>query len=81
MILLVLAANSNVVKAREARLKTILIYKLHHLSLKTDFSIGDPEGQAGELIEMICTSNINGEDSVQGDLVDHVAYSGQWESI
>ena len=100
MILLVFAANSNVVKAREARLKTILIYKLHHLSLKTDYSIGDPEGQAGELIEiasnfkgcvrlvfllewhlMICTSNINGEDSVQGDLVDHVAYSGRWESI
>ena len=101
MILLVLAANSNVVKVGEARLKTILIYKLHHLSLKTGYSIGDPEGQARELIEvassfkgcvrlvfflerhlMIRTSKINGaEDSVLGDLVDHVGYSGQWESI
>ena len=101
MILLVLAANSNVVKVGEARLKAILIYKFHHLSLKTVYSIGDPEGQVGELIEiassfkgcvrlvfflewhlMICTSKINGaEDSVLGDLVDRVAYSGPWESI
>ena len=101
MILLVLAANNNVVKVGEARLKTILIYKLHHLPLKTGYSIGYPERQAGELIEiasnfkgcvrlvfflewhlMICTSKINGvEDSVLGDFVDRVAYSGQWESI
>ena len=101
MILLVLAANGNVVKLGEARLKTIFIYKLHHLSLKTGHSINDPEGQARELIEvtssfkgcvrlvcflkwhlMICTPEINGaEYSVLGDLVDHVAYSGQWESV
>ena len=31
---------------------------------------------------MIRTSKINGaEDSVLGDLVDHVGYSEQWESI
>ena len=52
MILLVLTANSNVVKVGEARLKAILIYKFHHLSLKTVYSIGDPEGQVGELIEI-----------------------------
>ena len=101
MILLVLAANSYIVKVREAGLKIILIDKLHHLSLKTGYAIGDPEGQAGELIEisssfkrcirlvfilewhlMICTSKINSaEDSVLGDLVYQVAYSGQRESI
>ena len=52
MILLVLAANSDIVKVREACLKIILIYKLHHLSLKTGYAIGDPKGQAGELIEI-----------------------------
>ena len=101
MVLLVLAANSDIVKVREARLKMILIYKLHHLSLETGYAIGDPEGQAGDLIEiassfkgcvrlvfifewhlMICTLKINSaEDSVLGDLVYHVTYSWQWESI
>ena len=101
MVLLILAANGNIVKVRKARLKIILIYKLHHLSLKTGNSISDPEGQAGELIEiassfkgcvrlifilerhlMICTSKINSaEDSVLGDLIDHVAYPRQRESI
>lgn len=101
MVLLVLAANSNTVKVREARLKIILIYKLRHLSLETGYAIGDPEGQAGELIEiassfkgcvrlvfvlkwhlMICTSKINSaEVSVLDDLVYHVAYFGQRESI
>lgn len=50
MVLLVLATNRNVVKVMEAGIKIILIYKLHHLSLKT--GIGVPEGQASELIEI-----------------------------
>ena len=53
MILLVLTANSNVFKVSEARLKTILIYKLHHLSLsKQATPLVTPEGQEGELIEI-----------------------------
>lgn len=52
MVFLVLAANNNVVKGREARHKIILICKLHHLSLKTGNSVTDPERQTGELIEI-----------------------------
>ena len=96
VILLVLAANSNIVKVREARFKIIFIYKLHHLSLKKAYPIGDPKGQVGELIEIALTFKCcvrlvfilewhlmicTSKINSAEDSVHHIAYSGQWESI
>ena len=42
--LLVLSTNSDVVKVKKGSLEIIFLYKLHHLSLKTKYTICDAKG-------------------------------------
>ena len=42
--LLVLSTNSNVVKVRKGSLEIIFLYKRHHLSLKTRYTLCDAKG-------------------------------------
>lgn len=97
--LLVLSTKS--VKVRKGCLEIILLYKLHHLSLETSYTIGDAKGQTRELIEVVpsfkgCIGLVfifewhlmirtwvvdSAEDSVLGDLIEHVGYSWQRECV
>ena len=83
MPLLVLSTNGDVVKAREAHLKIIPSYKLHHLVLETSYTVGDVKGQAGETTKVvqnlvICTSKINtAEASALGDLGLNYRWKGE----
>lgn len=97
----VLSTKSDIVKVRKGCLEIILLYKLHHLSLETSYTIGDARGQTRELLEVVpsfkgCIGFVfifewhlmirpsvvdSAEDSVLGDLIEHVGYSWQRECV